>query len=432
MPPAAAAGPTVRLIPATPEVVDEVVRTILTNGDEVVRSVITSPQRKKGQQQEVKLVVEEEVVSPGRSSRTPLISRSNTATSDTVESVGSGVTAVSSMEFGRAPSARSVGGWRPRALAGLRRSNSDKVPARKRSIKMIKKGSTVKRSATGAVKHSPSVRSADLEASPCGSSHLEARSTRSARSSFYRVIDRLRQLGRRTSSTSSASGQVDFLDSLTKISDSRIVENWLLSLDEESAAPVEEMLESSMLSVEETPREEGITPTNELVEQEEKVAGAKPDQRMLFQLPSSEEDESAEECERRRRPSSAPPRPPGFGRQMSECSEYTTDTHDTGETAQVTARNTITNTNASFTSVGDVIRKGAGQEAQYSPCTEEVEAADLEVAAINLERLELESLVTSRSSETTVYTSSSVREEGRRRGRRGSGGSDGQGSQGPS
>ena len=27
-------------------------------------------------------------------------------------------------------------------------------------------------------------------------------------------------------------------------------------------------------------------------------------------------------------------RPPAFLRQMSECSEYTTDTHDTGETAQ--------------------------------------------------------------------------------------------------
>ena len=298
---------------------------------------------------------------------------------------------------------------------------------------MIKKGSTMKRPVTGGVKHSPSVRSAELEASPRGSSHLEARSSRSARSSFYRVIDRLRQLGRRTSSTSTSSGQVDFLDSLTKMSDSRIVENWLLSLDEDSAAPVEEVVESSMLRVEETPREEGITPTNELVamvELEEESAGAKLEQRMLFQLPSSEEEESAEEEERRRRPSSAPPRPPGFGRQMSECSEYTTDTHDTGETAQVTARNTITNTNASFTSVGDVIRKGVGQEPQYCPCTDEVRAADLEVAAINLERLELESMVTSRSSETTVHTGSSVREEGRRRGRRGSGGSEGQGSEG--
>ena len=48
---------------------------------------------------------------------------------------------------------------------------------------------------------------------------------------------------------------------------------------------------------------------------------------------------------------------PSFGRQYSESSEYTTDTHDTGETAHVTALNTLSNTGEMFTSVGEEIKK---------------------------------------------------------------------------
>ena len=125
------------------------------------------------------------------------------------------------------------------------------------------------------------------------------------------------------------------------MSDSRIVENWLLSLDEEAAAPVEVVeVPDKLLRVSESSSNShrgGVTPTNELFEQDRKANGSEPE-RVLFQLAaSSEDDESVmgEDQMRCQRPSSAPPRQTGLMRQMSECSEYTTDTHDTGETAQV-------------------------------------------------------------------------------------------------
>ena len=123
------------------------------------------------------------------------------------------------------------------------------------------------------------------------------------------------------------------------MSDSRIVENWLLSLDEEAAAPVEVVeVPDKLLRVSESSSNcrGGVTPTNELFEQDRKANGSEPE-RVLFQLAaSSEDDESVGgEDQLRCRPSSAPPRQPVFIRQLSECSEYTTDTHDTGETAQV-------------------------------------------------------------------------------------------------
>ena len=124
------------------------------------------------------------------------------------------------------------------------------------------------------------------------------------------------------------------------MSDSRIVENWLLSLDEEAAAPVEVVeVPDKLLRVSESSSNcrGGVTPTNELFEQDRKANGSEPE-RVLFQLAaSSEDDESVggELDQLRCRPSSAPPRQPVFIRQLSECSEYTTDTHDTGETAQV-------------------------------------------------------------------------------------------------
>ena len=254
------------------------------------------------------------------------------------------------------------------------------------------------------------------------------------------MIDKLRR-GFVRRSSAQPSGQADFLDSISKMSDSRIVENWLLSLDEEAAAPVEVVeVPDKLLRVSESSSNcrGGVTPTNELFEQDRKANGSEPE-RVLFQLAaSSEDDESVGgEDQLRCRPSSAPPRQPAFMRQMSECSEYTTDTHDTGETAQVTARNTITNTDASFTWAGDEIRKGKG--AQMSPATEtfnrsddqncaidaglkptciiseDGELDDLEVAAINLESIELdlggqltsrssEIQLTSRSSDVTVYT----------------------------
>ena len=158
---------------------------------------------------------------------------------------------------------------------------------------------------------------------------------------FPRVIDKLRR-GFVRRSSSQPSGQADFLDSISKMSDSRIVENWLLSLDEEAAAPVEVVeVPDKLLRVSESSSNShrgGVTPTNELFEQDRKANGSEPE-RVLFQLAASSEDDESlggEDQMRCQRPSSAPPsRQAGLMRQMSECSEYTTDTHDTGETAQV-------------------------------------------------------------------------------------------------
>ena len=130
---------------------------------------------------------------------------------------------------------------------------------------------------------------------------------------------------------------------------------------------------------------------------------------------------------------------------------------------QVTARNTITNTDASFTWAGDEIRKGKGAtatetfdksddqiaaiDAGLKPAcsiSEDGELDDLEVAAINLESIELEMggqltsrssdvKLSSRSSEVTVYTGCSSQRsqpmDTSRKGRvrRGSFGSDCQG-----
>ena len=127
------------------------------------------------------------------------------------------------------------------------------------------------------------------------------------------------------------------------MSDSRIVENWLLSMDEEAAVPVEVVeVPEKLLRVSESSSNcrGGVTPTNELFEQDRKANGSGEPERVLFHLAASSEDDESlggGEDQSRCRPSSAPPRSrqPSFIRQMSECSEYTTDTHDTGETAQV-------------------------------------------------------------------------------------------------
>jgi hypothetical protein len=231
------------------------------------------------------------------------------------------------------------------------------------------------------------------------SSFFGNKSSRSSKNSFSRVISRLRGIGRRSFSheEGATSGQVGFLDSISKMSDSDIVENWLLSLDAQS--PEVEPPEQLLRPVSGCTRSQGVTPTNEPFDpdttavnedlegrrvcriSESSVAGevGVPDpSRILFhQPPSSEDEESGGELQTERRPSSAPPNRQGYGRQVSECSEYTTDTHDTGETAQETARNTITNTQASFTSQGEEIRKGTS-----------FECPDQEVAAINSEWLE--------------------------------------------
>ena len=369
--------------------------------------------------------------------QSPAISRSNTQTSGNPSGRSSSTRAANSgssqnkspmvsrsntYKSSLAPSVKSskVGGWRARnPLVKLRRSSSDRAQSKRGSIKIVKKMSTVVKA--------DSVKSVEpCETSQKGSSSFfSGKSSKSTRkNSFYRVMDKLRGMGRRPSQVTTVRGQGDFLSSLSAMSDSRIVENWLLSLDEKSAAPVEteevleetEVLEASnsFLKVSESSSEDhgGITPTNEMFENERKAGDLEVQaRRTLFNLPSSEDDDSlAEEAADKRRPMSAPPARAGFRRQVSENeSEYTTDTHDTGETAQVTARNTKINTLPSFTNEGDEIRKG-GIQPSFRPISftsTVIIDADEEVAAINMERLELDSQKTSRSSETTQTCSSS-------------------------
>ena len=115
-----------------------------------------------------------------RTMKTPLVSRSNTQTSDNSESVKASMSACSDCrlenEWVRSPSVRSVGGWKPRTTSGLRRSNSDKTPSKKKSVKVIRKMKSVNKT--------ESVKSAEVSLK--GSSSYQKSSKSSRKSSFYR------------------------------------------------------------------------------------------------------------------------------------------------------------------------------------------------------------------------------------------------------
>ena len=101
-----------------------------------------------------------------------------------------------------------------------------------------------------------------------------------------------------------------------------------------------------------------------------------------------------------------------FGRQISESSEYTTDTIDTGETAHVTAINTLRNTSYLFTSEGNEMRKvnlspPSPTSVLSKPIIPECpETEDLEVEAIYSDRTD--SHQTSKSNETVKTMSSAA------------------------
>ena len=175
----------------------------------------------------------------------------------------------------------------------------------------------------------------------------------SNRSSFAKVLDKIRGASRRSSVMSASSGgQAEFLASISRMSDSRIVENWLLSIEDDQLLhePPPPPLECLPLP---SKRCDQTTPTNEHFELDMKATETRPN----FDISSEEEEVIlGEEEERpyRRRSMFTPVK---FGRQYSESSEYTTDTHDTGETAHVTAMNTLSNTGQMFTCVGEEIKK---------------------------------------------------------------------------
>lgn len=172
-------GPALRLIPATPVVGEQ----------DSSLGIGMSPRKRAimAKQEDAKLVVvtkkEASNNTSPRTMKTPLVSRSNTQTSETYSGAASDSTkattsvgAESRKEWGRAPSVRSVGGWRPKAMPGLRRSNSDKTPSKKKSVKVIRKMKSVNKP--------ESVKSG--EPSLKGSSSFHKSSKSSKTNSFYR------------------------------------------------------------------------------------------------------------------------------------------------------------------------------------------------------------------------------------------------------
>lgn len=100
------------------------------------------------------------------------------------------------------------------------------------------------------------------------------------------------------------------------------------------------------------------TPTNETIDIDKKATIIINSEKHTFEISSDDSSvidvfEDVEIPDRRQ----SMFKPVGYGRQVSESSEYTTDTHDTGELAQMTALNTIRNTSDIFTSVGDELKK---------------------------------------------------------------------------
>ena len=84
----------------------------------------------------------------------------------------------------------------------------------------------------------------------------------SKKSSFSRVLDKIRGVSRRSSVMSGSSGgQADFLASLSRMSDSRIVENWLLSIEDDKMVEPPPPLETVAVP---SARCDQTTPTNEL------------------------------------------------------------------------------------------------------------------------------------------------------------------------
>ena len=139
------------------------------------------------------------------------------------------------------------------------------------------------------------------------------------------------------------------------MSDSRIVENWLLSIDDDQASDEPPPLET--LGPPDT-RLDQTTPTNEEFDADRKATIQIDNEKQMFEISSDDssvEDGFEDKDNFDRRQSMF--KPVGYGRQISESSEYTTDTHDTNEIAHMTAINTIRNTSNIFTSVGDELKK---------------------------------------------------------------------------
>ena len=171
-------GPALRLIPATPVV------------GEQENNLGVSPRKRAMVKKEdvianLAVVSKREGSNAPRAMKTPLVSRSNTQTSETFSGAASDSTKATMSvgggdgrkEWGRSPSVRSVGGWRPKAMPGLRRSNSDKAITKKKNVKVVRKMKSMNKS--------DSVKSGEPSLRGSSSFHKSSKSSKS--NGFYRL-----------------------------------------------------------------------------------------------------------------------------------------------------------------------------------------------------------------------------------------------------
>ena len=237
------------------------------------------------------------------------------------------------------------------SLSSLGRWSGSGEPSRQRgSIRLVRRGVTAKQE--------------DGEKSEASSSGKPVKK----RSGLGRLVERLVGGGR-----SDAVGPPP-APPPGRTPDTSIVEDWLLSIQDLQP----ELQQGGGLQAGPARHDQAVTPTNEEVELESKATGSETN-RILFDVSCSEEESDCEAArggaerggaERGGRAGSL------FRRQVSESSEYTTDTHDTGEVAAVTALNTMRNTSQLFTSEGDRCREEL--DCGFRPITGPAEEASSE------------------------------------------------------
>ena len=135
-------------------------------------------------------------------------------------------------------------------------------------------------------------------------------SSKPKKNSLKKVLDKIKGVQKILNPELDApKGQNDFLEHFDKISDTKFVENWLMSIDDDSAKveveDSEQIVDEGNCSL----KDSTLGTINRVLE-----------------------------------------------RQVSNESKRSVDTHDTGENSEITALNTVHNSNPKFTSEGDTIR----------------------------------------------------------------------------
>ena len=137
-------------------------------------------------------------------------------------------------------------------------------------------------------------------------------SSKQKKNSFKKVLDKIKGVQKILNPELEApKGQNDFLEHFDKISDTKFVENWLMSIDDDSAK---------------------------------------------VEIEDSEQIVDEGNCSLKDSTLGTLNRVLLLERQISNDSKRSVDTHDTGENSEITALNTVHNSNPKFTSEGDTIR----------------------------------------------------------------------------